>query len=534
MWVALAASGIFRFADLGGNPPSLSHDEVAIGYNAYSILTTGRDEYGTRLPLLFRSFDDYKLPGMVYASVPTIALFGLNEWGVRLPSAIFGLAGVAIMFGIARLVLHSDTKASFATLMFALSPWHINFSRQSFEANGSLTFFMLGVLFLLKFRDKARNLIWAAAACAISVYFYYSVRLVLPVVLLTFAIVERKRLLANWRITLTSALVGLLLLSPLLPQIFSSGGLSRISIVSVVNDSVYLTRQQHFAEVAAQAPNPVVRLMYNRRVALGLTILENYTKNLSPKFIFLDGTGSLGLLHRFELPLFTVGIFALFLLPIPARFIMLAWLLAAPLPGAFSINQPNALRTLLNAPMLSFISTLGALRIYDGLTKRYRRAGLVIFAGFLAISLFVFSYSYFWWVPRTKSAVFGDGYRQLASYVRGVEGSYDVVHISGYYWRPYIFMLFWNSYDPGLYQNGGTPEGFGKFRFTAASWDTQGIRMMNKAFIPSELGIKNPMKELIILAGPEYNLHRNLFTPVATIDGKFQKGLFTAALLAYP
>ena len=69
----------FRFYNITTVPPSLSHDETAIAYNAYSLLKTGKDEYGVTFPLLFRSFDDYKLPGMVYSTVPFVALFGKSE-----------------------------------------------------------------------------------------------------------------------------------------------------------------------------------------------------------------------------------------------------------------------------------------------------------------------------------------------------------------------------------------------------------------------------------------------------------------------
>ena len=49
---------LLRFYQLSTNPPGLNLDEVAIGYNAYSILRTGRDEYGKFLPIVFRSHDD--------------------------------------------------------------------------------------------------------------------------------------------------------------------------------------------------------------------------------------------------------------------------------------------------------------------------------------------------------------------------------------------------------------------------------------------------------------------------------------------
>ena len=65
-------------------------DEASLGYNAYSILKTGRDEYGTFLPIIFKSFGDYK-PGLyVYLCLPFVYLFGLNDLSVRLPSIILG------------------------------------------------------------------------------------------------------------------------------------------------------------------------------------------------------------------------------------------------------------------------------------------------------------------------------------------------------------------------------------------------------------------------------------------------------------
>ena len=67
-----------RFYQLGKNPPHLNWDEAALGYNAYSLLSTGRDEYGKSFPLSFRSFDDYKPPLYVYLTIPSVAVFGLN------------------------------------------------------------------------------------------------------------------------------------------------------------------------------------------------------------------------------------------------------------------------------------------------------------------------------------------------------------------------------------------------------------------------------------------------------------------------
>lgn len=70
--------------------PPLLWDEASIGYNAYSILTTARDEHGQFLPLIFKSFGDYK-PGLyIYLTLPFVALFGLSPLAVRLPSILLG------------------------------------------------------------------------------------------------------------------------------------------------------------------------------------------------------------------------------------------------------------------------------------------------------------------------------------------------------------------------------------------------------------------------------------------------------------
>ncbi|MBI2009816.1 MAG: hypothetical protein HYS86_01425, partial [Candidatus Chisholmbacteria bacterium] len=51
-WLVLIVffAAILRLSLLGQNPPGLYWDEVSLGYNAYSILKTGRDEHNEFLP----------------------------------------------------------------------------------------------------------------------------------------------------------------------------------------------------------------------------------------------------------------------------------------------------------------------------------------------------------------------------------------------------------------------------------------------------------------------------------------------------
>ncbi len=64
--VVFLATLFLHFYKLTSIPSGLNQDETSIGYNAYSVLTTGKDEYGKSYPIYFKSFGDEKLPVYIY------------------------------------------------------------------------------------------------------------------------------------------------------------------------------------------------------------------------------------------------------------------------------------------------------------------------------------------------------------------------------------------------------------------------------------------------------------------------------------
>src|SRR3989339_1483713 len=98
----LATAIVFAFVSrllyLNYSPPSFNWDEAALGYNAYSLLMTGADEYGSKWPIVLRSFDDYKGAVYAYAAIPFIKALGLTETAVRLPSALAGVVLVYLVY----------------------------------------------------------------------------------------------------------------------------------------------------------------------------------------------------------------------------------------------------------------------------------------------------------------------------------------------------------------------------------------------------------------------------------------------------
>jgi len=125
----LILAGFLRLYALHLNPPSLNWDEVSHGYNAFSILKTGKDEWGVALPVIFRAFGDYKLPFYIYSVVLSGALFGFNEFAVRLPSALSGISIVILTYFITIELFKDKRKALLAAFLMAIELGDVSFKR---------------------------------------------------------------------------------------------------------------------------------------------------------------------------------------------------------------------------------------------------------------------------------------------------------------------------------------------------------------------------------------------------------------------
>ena len=208
---------VLRVYKLSKVPPSLYWDEASLGYNAYSILLTARDEYGKFLPLTnFAAFGDYKPPGYIYAAVPSVAIFGLNEFAIRFPSALFGTLTVLLIYLISKRLFESEIISQIAALFLAISPWHLQFSRGAFEANLGLFFSTLGIFLFLKFaQDKAFYLFISLLSFLAAMYTFTGQRLFVPFILLVLVLQFKKQIFTNLRLVTVTTVVAIFLFWPL-------------------------------------------------------------------------------------------------------------------------------------------------------------------------------------------------------------------------------------------------------------------------------------------------------------------------------
>src|SRR5579872_2965887 len=147
-----------RFYKLGEVPNGLYRDETAIGYNAYSILQTGKDEYGKFMPLYFKSFGDWKLPVYIYSTVASIRLFGLTAFAVRFPSAFFGLLTVIISYFFVTEITQNKKLGLIVSLLLAINPWMLFYNRATFEVSICLFFLCLGSWLIFLGLQRGKNM----------------------------------------------------------------------------------------------------------------------------------------------------------------------------------------------------------------------------------------------------------------------------------------------------------------------------------------------------------------------------------------
>src|SRR3990167_5139387 len=183
-----------RFYKIGEIPPSLYWDEASLGYNAYSILKTAHDEHGQFLPVTnFAAFGDYKPPGYVYLTVPSIAIFGLDEFAIRFPSALFGVFTVILTYLLTKKLFQNESIAQLSALFLAISPWHLQLSRVAFEANAALFFSLFGIYSFIKFALGDRLwIVYSAASFLAALYTFTGQRLFVPLILILLVIQFRK------------------------------------------------------------------------------------------------------------------------------------------------------------------------------------------------------------------------------------------------------------------------------------------------------------------------------------------------------
>lgn len=444
--LALLLGIVVRFWQLGQVPPALNWDEAAIGWNAKTLFSTRRDEYGTRLPIVFRSFGDYKAPLYFYLTAPIVGVFGLSPLTIRFLSAVSGSVAVGAIALVAAELLgqarsFSATKrwrvAATAALVMALTPWSILLSRPALEANLALTLILGGVWFFLKGLQRPVWLALSAITFSLSLYAYHSPKIFVPVFVAGLAVIFRRKLLGErgkgW--IAGAVLLGLVLIAPLVHLSFFGEGARRFQGTSIFYDATGQLRPLS-GELLGQ---------------LG----RNYLSHYSPKFLFAGSRAEYrvrlnnqGLLLWAEAPFLLIGLVALWRKKDrPWAQGLLWWLVAGPLPAIIGFEIPHPIRSATLVPALVLVIALGVQVSWSRIRRLGKGSVSILVFGFLANYLF-FLGNYWREYPLYAAADWQYGYRQAAQVAAGYENQVNQIIMTSHYGQPHIFVLVYQDREP--------------------------------------------------------------------------------------
>lgn len=505
IWVLLTGivilAAVLRLWQLGNIPPSPDWDEAALGYDAYSIIHTGRDEYGKFLPVVLRSFDDYKPALYAYLVIPAEEVFGVNTFAVRLPSEVFGTLTVLATYFLVMELFGNTLLGLVSAVLVAISPWSIQFSRVGFESNVGAAFNLFAALFFIKGLKKPWYFCLSLFFGALNVYVYQSEKVFTPLLFLVLIGVFRKDL---WRIPkkylVSAIIVGIITVLPMVYAILTDPNvLLRVKGTSAFLDTTTFLRDDVTKLATDKANHDYLGLILdNRRFVYAKAIFDGYLRHYDFNWLFIQGdiarhhAPGMGLLYIVSLPFLLMGIYMLlfrrsgFDISPVARNLLLLWYLIVAIPASITSGVPHAVRTLNFIPVIEVLVAIGLVGSWHWLTIRLPKLKYVIVGIVLLAYIFNITYyldQYFVQLNYFDSGEWQYGYEQAVQYVASVQGKYHKVIVSGKapLDKSYMFFLFYMKYPPAEYQkvgkfsSGGFREthAFGKYEFHNIDWRTE-------------------------------------------------------------
>ncbi len=494
--VAVLVLGLFlRTYNLSTVPNGLTWDEAAIGYNAYSLLKTGRDEHGAFLPLIFKSFGDYKPGFYIYLTVPSVAVFGLNEFAVRLPNALFGVLSIYGLYLFLTKLLDSKKNSFlpiFASFSLAISPWAVHFSRGAWEVNVFTSILLFSLYYYLKFLKNESSLFPSLFLASLTLVLYQAAKLLTPLLFILFFFVYKKESVTKL-------------------SIFFSRKKNFFYLIPFVLFGVWLLYGVFFGQAGNRLATlsifgykpQLANTYYENQPLLTLNlVLSRYLYHFSPEILFYEGVRvserahipGTGLLNHLEFVPLMFGLYYLNkVFSKNAKKIIFGLLLLSPIPASLTLAEYSPLRALFMTIPLSTISGAGFYYLY-GKSK-------FIFISFLPLYLLVSIYLfdlYFLHSGAVFASEFNAGHKEAVQIIKDNPASKVV--FTDVYGQPYIYYLFYTQYDPKTYQK--------ENRFTSGGLDVGKVGNVGNVYFHQFGSSELEHQKDVLFIGTEGNINR--------------------------
>lgn len=188
----------WRFYNLSEVPNGMYVDETVIGYNAWSLAETGRDEYGVKWPIFLRSFGAFSSPLYTHLTAGVVKVIGLSNFSVRLLSATAGTLMIVWLYLILGELKYKWWLRMIGALLIALAPWSVFLSRIALEGHLALSFATGGIWMFLKSKNNSRWWLGVGVMLALSSWTYQAARPISWLLGIGFLIIVGYKQWKNW------------------------------------------------------------------------------------------------------------------------------------------------------------------------------------------------------------------------------------------------------------------------------------------------------------------------------------------------
>ena len=434
---------LFRLYNINVTPYGFTWDEAAITYNAWGIAEWNRDEFGTRLPVSFRSFGDYKAPLMIYILGILYKIFDLQIWMTRWISALSGIAVIPAMYFLVQEIFFHSTQKKYigliAASLVAAQPFLINVSRAGFEATLGMLLIILGLYCLFRGLHQAWFWVGASFFLTLSLYAYHSPKIYVPILLLAFFIAYRKDILSKLTQVIASLVMGLGVSWLLIQDVFFAEGGQRSSTLIFFSES---GEWQSLGQILVQFAHNIVNILHPSFLIFGEDVIG--LRHMTPGFGFISFVTLLTLVLGF--------VYWLTYRKISKElFFSLTLIDIGILPSLLSQDNPHALRA--GLALIGII--LSTAYVYTKLPSKdlwkYAKSLLVVlFVGQLVFYLHTYHTNY----VQASAKDFQYGYQQAVEKMYEYGFDKENMVMTDAYGQPYIYTLLYREITPKKYQYG--------------------------------------------------------------------------------
>lgn len=482
MLLVVVAAIMVRFVRLDKVPASLYYDEIDLGYQIRSLITTGKDYRGGLSPFFFRSFNTDKTPLPIIFSILPSFLFKSPEYQVRAGAALAGVICVLLAMILAYQLTRKKVAGLITGLVFAFSPWLIQFSRIGFEAIFMLMVFLATLVAILHWQKTKRtwDFYFSAILLGLNIYTYRTMSLFVLIMTGLILFIYFKDF---WKMGMVKLAVWFLILAVLtVPFLYSttigSSDQTRIGQISIFSDPKIPIKVMRSREIDSNDfGNPEIgkkavwwsRIFHNKGVSYVTAFGENYFRNFSADFLFLSGDpnnrhspNSTGVLLFCDSVGLIIGLAWVIKNIQDKKYqLLLGLLLLSPIPSDLTIEGANhASRLMTMAGPLLLIVGLGysVLVLWLARNKKYRWGTALLLAGWLVAVIFYLQ-NYFIHYPIESARQFGYGFKQAIVKIISLSNQYKFVRLSTQNESPMLYYLFWSKTPPIELQTYGTEFG---------------------------------------------------------------------------